>query len=216
MSLEENKPIVRKAIETMNRHNLSLLDDLVAPNYFEALKIKTLILILIAGILLTSSNSVTLANAQPISTSLTIALPSAPQGKECTLQATLKDENGNPVQNMDIDFYLCGTEKIGTVKTDSNGVASLKYTLSGLELERSLTFEAIKTGAYKFNAIFRGTTNYAQSSSENMYVGFIVIDYTPYIVVGIIAAAAIIGVVGYIVSRRRKTAIAIPKTAKED
>jgi hypothetical protein len=35
MSLEENKAIVRKAIEAMNKQDLSLLDDLVAPNYFD-------------------------------------------------------------------------------------------------------------------------------------------------------------------------------------
>jgi len=35
MSLEKNKAIVRKAIEAINKQDLSLLDDLVAPNYFD-------------------------------------------------------------------------------------------------------------------------------------------------------------------------------------
>ena len=35
MSLEENKAILRKAIEAINKKDLSLLDDLVAPNYFD-------------------------------------------------------------------------------------------------------------------------------------------------------------------------------------
>jgi len=35
MSLQENKAIVRKAIEALNKQDLSLLDDLVAPNYFD-------------------------------------------------------------------------------------------------------------------------------------------------------------------------------------
>ena len=35
MSLEENKALVRKAIEAINKKDLSLLDDLVAPNYFD-------------------------------------------------------------------------------------------------------------------------------------------------------------------------------------
>ena len=35
MSLEENKIIVRKAIEAVNNQDLSLLDDLVVPNYFD-------------------------------------------------------------------------------------------------------------------------------------------------------------------------------------
>ena len=100
----------------------------------ESLKIKTLIMILIAGILLTSSNSMPLVNAQPTPTSLTLAVSSPPQGKpfwsKCTMEATLKDENGNPLPNMDIHFSECGSarERIGTAKTDSNGVASLTYT----------------------------------------------------------------------------------------
>jgi predicted ester cyclase len=35
MSLEENKAIVRKAIEALNKQDLSLLDDLSAPNYYD-------------------------------------------------------------------------------------------------------------------------------------------------------------------------------------
>jgi hypothetical protein len=90
----------------------------------ESLKIKTLIIILIAGILLTSSNSMPLVNAQPTPTSLTLAVSSPPLGKpfwsECTMEATLKDENGNPLPNMDIHFSECGSvrERIGTAKTD--------------------------------------------------------------------------------------------------
>ena len=97
----------------------------------EALKIETLILILITGILFTSSTSMPLVNAQPTPTSLTIVVPSAPQGTECTIEATLEDENDNPLQNFDIDFYVCGTgckDWIGTAKTDSNGVVSLTHT----------------------------------------------------------------------------------------
>ena len=160
----------------------------------QVLRIKTLILILIAGILFTSLSSMPLANAQPTPTSLSIAVTSPPQGKECTIEATLKDENDNPIQNFDIDFYVWGKDCkdwIGTAKTDSNGVASLKYTFP-------------RTETYNVNAIFSGTTNYAQSSSEN--VDIIIIDYTPYLVGGGLIALAIIGVVGYIVFRRRKKA----------
>jgi len=35
MSLEENKAVVRRAIEALSKQNLSLVDDLVAPNYFD-------------------------------------------------------------------------------------------------------------------------------------------------------------------------------------
>jgi hypothetical protein len=166
----------------------------------ESLKIKTLILILITGILLTSSTSLPLANAQPTPTSLTIDIPSPPQGKECTIEATLKDENDNPLQNMDIGFYVCSRNWLGTAKTDSNGVASLTYPFPS-------------AGTYNVTAIFSGTTSYAQSSSE--YVDIIIIDYTPYLVGGGLIALAIIGVVVYIVFRRRKKAITMPKTVKE-
>ena len=183
----------------------------------EALKIKTLVLILIAGILLTSLNSMPLVNAQPVHTSLTLAVLSPPTEKECTIAATLKDENGNPLSNMDIDFYFCGTDRIGTNKTDLDGVASLKLSddLPLFRYPRLGLFETKITATWKINAVFKGTTNYAQSSSEDAYIAFVLIDYTPYMVGGGLIALAIIGVVGYIVFRRRKKATSIPKTPKE-
>jgi hypothetical protein len=75
----------------------------------DVVKITKLIPILIVGILLASSNSMPLAKAQPIHTSLTIAVPSSPQKRECTIEAILKDESGNSLQNFDIDFWICGT-----------------------------------------------------------------------------------------------------------
>ena len=159
----------------------------------KALKIKTLILIFILGILFSCLNSMPLVNAQPTPTSLTLAVPSPPIGtpfwSECTMEATLKDENGNPLANMDIVFSECDSELIGTSKTDSNGVASLTYT-----------FPEART--YPIIANFSGTTSYVESSSE--YVDIIIVDYTPYLVGGGLIAVAIIGVVGYIVFRRRK------------
>ena len=172
----------------------------------EALNIKTLIVILIAGILLTSSNSMPFVKSQPTHTSLTIAAPSEPQLKECTIEATLKDENGNPLQNMDVDFYICGSNKIGTAKTDSNGLASLKFTPSEPEIYTNSTIP--------IKAKFSGTTNYTQSSSEYGYIT-VIIDYTSYIVSGGLGAVAIIGVVGYIIFRRRKEAITMPVTTEE-
>jgi hypothetical protein len=162
----------------------------------DTLNIKTLIVILIAGIVFTNVNSMPVVNAQPTHTSLTLAIPFAPTDKECTIEATLKDESGNPLQNMDIDFYICGSENIGTAKTDSNGVASLTYTFPS-------------AGTHPIIANFNGTTIYALSGSECVYVAFVSIDYTPYIV-GIGAlAVVIISVVGYIVFRRRERAITI-------
>jgi hypothetical protein len=183
----------------------------------EVLKSKNLLLILIVGILLTNLTSIPLTNAQPTQTSLTIAVPSEPQWKECTMEATLKDENDNPLENFNIDFYVCGTSKIGTAKTNSTGVASLSFTPSE---DYYYPTTPPRTETLKVNAVFSGTTNFAQSSSEDAYVEFIFrdidifLDYGSYIVGGIFAVA-IIGVIGYIVFRRRKKAITMPRTAKE-
>ena len=131
-------------------------------------------------------------------TTMTIDIPSATQGKECTLKATLKDENGSPMQNIDIDFYIYEANtwtKIGTTKTDSNGVASLSYTPSS-------------TGAFQVKAVFGGTTNYAQSSSTPSSLN-VAMDYTLYYIGGGIIAVVIMGVAGYMVFRRRKK-VAVP------
>jgi hypothetical protein len=152
--------------------------------------------IVIAGILLTSVHSIPLANAQFYYhlTSLTIAVPSQPQGKECTIAVTLIDENDTPLHNMNIDFYFCGTSKIGTATTNSTGEASLTYTMP-------------ETGTYRINAKFSGTANYARSSSDYVYI--VVMDYAPFgsflVGGGILAAVAIIGVTGYNFFRKRES-----------
>jgi hypothetical protein len=178
----------------------------------EALKINKLILILIAGILLTSLNSIPLVNAQPTPTSLTLAFLSPPTEKECTIAATLKDENGNPLQNMDIDFWVFGSwwANVETNETDSNGVASLKLSDNRPYgyYPRLNPSQTKITETWKIYAEFKGTTttNYAPSRSEDVYIAFVLIDYTPYMIGGGLIAVAIIGVVGYIVFRRRKKA----------
>jgi hypothetical protein len=186
----------------------------------EALKNKTLILILIAGILFTSLNLMLLVNAQPTPTSLTITAPPYYLPKiECTIEAILLDENENPLQNFDIDFlYECDdhTHTLGIAKTDSNGVASLELTHNPpFFYYPSLgLFETKKTVMYKINAVFDGTPTYAKSSSEDVYVAFVLTDYTSYLVVGGLIAVAIIGVVGYIVFRRMKKTKTMPMTTR--
>jgi hypothetical protein len=186
----------------------------------EELKIKTLILILVAGMLLTYSSSMPFVNAQPTPTSLTITAPPYYLPEiECTIEAILIDENDNPLQNFDIDFlYECEdhTHPLGTTKTDSNGVASLELTDNPpLFYYPSLSlFETKKTVMYKINAVFDGTTTYAKSSSEDVYVAFVLTDYTSYLVGGGLIVLTIIGAIGYIVFRRRKKAITTSMTTK--
>ena len=128
-------------------------------------------------------------------TTLTLDAPSATQGKECTLKATLKDENGSPLQNFDVDFYIYEENtwtKIGAAKTDSNGIASLTYTPSN-------------TGTFQVKAMFSGATNYVQSSCTPANLN-VAMDYTFYYIGGGIVAVVVIGAVGYMIFRRRKKA----------
>jgi len=147
-----------------------------------------------------SSSATNILIVNPFSTALTINVPSAIQGKSVTITATLKDENGNPIQNVNIDFQLydgSSWKSIGSDTTDSSGVASVTYTPSS-------------TGTFQVKAVFSGTTNYSQSTSTTGSLG-VGIDYTPYYVGGGIIAVAVIGVLGYMVFRRRKKTIT-PKT----
>jgi hypothetical protein len=191
----------------------------------EALNSKTLILILVSSILLTSLNLMPVVNAQPTPTLIEFYVSSTWKGRELELMAFLDDEIENPLQNMDIDFVwthilengtVCGPHLLDTATTKPNGVASLSYTFS--------------PGTYNITAIFNGTTDYAPSSSEALFLILIEVnsmlwgttplipsssgeryviyvfsmDYTPYIVGGIVLAVVIISVVGYIVYRRRE------------
>lgn len=142
-------------------------------------------------------HSMPMVEATLSNTSLTIAVPSAPQGFECTIEATLKDENGNPIPNMDIGFYECGTYKFSTATTDSNGVASLTYTFLG-------------TGTYpvtvKFSGFYDTNTRigYVRSSSEYVDIDIVAVDYIPYIAGGGLLSIVAMCFVGYIFYRRRK------------
>jgi hypothetical protein len=104
----------------------------------------------------------------------------------------LKDEDGNPIQGVNMDFQIYdGTSwtSIGSASTDSSGIASLSYTPSS-------------TGSFQVKAVFGGTTNYASSSSSsaNLNVGM---DYTLYYVVAVIIVVVVLGAVGYLVFRGR-------------
>ena len=166
---------------------------------------------MIASILLTCTTSMSVVNAQPTPTSLTIiADPYLPRVMDCTIEAILKDENDNPLQNFDIDFlYTCDdhTHLIDTIKTDSNGVASLELRDDippYFNYPRLHTFEKRKTVLHKINAVFDGTTTYAKSSSEDVYVAFVLADYTLHLVGVLLIVVAIIGIVEFVVFRRRK------------
>lgn len=171
----------------------------------KVLKIRIFILILISGILFNISNLMASVNAQSTNTSLTLTVSNNSPWKAGTIEATLKDENGNTLQNFDIDFlYECDYHGLAHLlwkaMTDSNGVASLTWSWS--------------SGVYNVSAIFSGTQDYAQSSSE--YLEITIIDYTQYLVGGGLITVTAIGVIGYIVFHRRKKAITVSMTTKEN
>jgi hypothetical protein len=127
-----------------------------------------------------------------ITTTLTIDVPPATQGKPITINATLKDENENSIQNANIEFQLYDGSlwsSIGSGTTDSNGIASINYT-------------PLNIGTYQVKAVFIGTTNYSQSTSttDSLTVSM---DYIPYYIFGGIIAIVIIGV-GIIVYKKKK------------
>jgi len=147
-----------------------------------------------------SSSATSNLIVSPFTTNVTIDAPSATQGNAATLKATLKDENGNPIQGMNVDFQIydgASWTSIGSASTDSSGIASLSYTPSS-------------TGSFQVKAVFGGTTNYASSSSSsaNLNVGM---DYTRYYIVGAIIVVVVLGAIGILVFRRRHKKIPPPK-----
>lgn len=131
----------------------------------------------------------------PFVTTLTVDAPSSTQSVECTLRATLEDENGSVLQNMDVNFYIYEANawrKIGCAKTDSSGVAFLNYTPSS-------------AGVFKVKAVFLGTTEYSESNSalSNLNVAAV---YTLYYIGGGVIAVAVISILGHMLFRRRKKA----------
>jgi 5-hydroxyisourate hydrolase-like protein (transthyretin family) len=129
----------------------------------------------------------------PFTTTLTVDVPSATQGKSVTLKATLKDENGNPIQGMSIQFQMYEGNtwtNMSSASTDSSGVASISYTPSN-------------TGSFQVKAVFAGVTNYASSASTSANLN-VSMDYTPYYVGGGIIVIIVLGAIGYWVFRTRK------------
>jgi len=79
-------------------------------------------------------------------------------GRNVVIQATLKDQDGNPVANKTINFYyrVSGEttwNNAGSDTTDNNGVASVTVNLDVPQ-------------TYDFRAEFTGDEDYEPSSAE--------------------------------------------------
>ena len=107
--------------------------------------------------------------------------------KQVTLQATLKDINGNPLSGQTIKFYKSSDNVnfnlIGTQVTDTNGIA----------LQTDILDNA---GTYYYKAVFEGTDTYDPATATATYT------YTPttsttsstsiFIIIAIIVVIAIV------------------------
>jgi len=86
--------------------------------------------------------------------SFSISNPNPAPNETITLEATLLDENSNPVSGVDIEFYVlwygfrghpATGELIGSATTDNNGKASVQYTIPS-NASGKLVFRALYKG----------------------------------------------------------------------
>ena len=93
-------------------------------------------------------------NINKISTAITVDTVSGLNGKTVNLTATLTDSDGNPVNGVNVQFSVNGTI-IGSANTDTNGIATLPYTITQT------------SGIYTILANYIGNNTYAASSNTN-------------------------------------------------
>ena len=89
-----------------------------------------------------------------IPTTIIVAPVSGLNGKTVNLIATLTDSDSNPVSGASVQFNVNGTI-IGSVNTDTNGIATLSYTITQT------------SGTYTILANYFGNNTYAASSNTN-------------------------------------------------
>ena len=97
----------------------------------------------------------------PINTQITVQNITSKHGNHVNLTATLKDENNNPLANKTIIFMISG-KTIGTAVTNSNGIATLSYTIQenigsfviyGIFNSESIYTSSVGNGTLAVNAI---------------------------------------------------------------
>ena len=93
-------------------------------------------------------------NINKISTAITVTPVNGLNGKTVNLTATLTDSDGNPVSGASVQFSVNGTI-IGSVNTDTNGIATVPYTIT----QTSET--------YTIQANYLGNNTYAASNNTN-------------------------------------------------
>lgn len=140
----------------------------------------------------------------PSDTTQTINAPSVKAGTAATITTTLKDEQGEPISDATIDFYIFENNawsKVGSATTNAVGQASFAKTFD-------------EAGDYQIKTVYAGSINYNKinatatltiSPSSSGFLGFDnIADYAPYYIIGGILIAGAIFAVGFLIYRRRK------------
>ncbi len=106
--------------------------------------------VLLAAVLLCILGSLMSASAQGPEPNLTLGFQSEGSvGSDIALGRYLMDPAGNPIRDVEITFFIdadfmntIDNIEIGTIKTDENGLALIRYTLKQ-EGERTITAEFV-------------------------------------------------------------------------
>jgi len=137
-----------------------------------------------------NSTKTTDLTVEPFETTLTLEVPSVMLGEPVLIKATLKDEKGIPLQNVDVEFQISEEnvwKRIDSAETDSNGIASIEY-------------KPTAAGTFKIRAIFAGTTNYEESSA----IADLVVGESIALKLGIaVVAVAVVLIAILILAKRR-------------
>jgi len=151
------------------------------------------------------SNATKMVVVNPIFTNLTIfTLPTVYLEKPVRIEITLHDENGNPLEGKNVNFFLLEEatwRMIDSSETGSDGVALIFYT-------------PLATSTYTVRAVFNRTDIYAESINVvtfdvQVLVDYTDIDYFVYIVVVIIVLCGIVAF-GFLFRRRKRKKKAVP------
>jgi len=137
-----------------------------------------------------NSTKTTDLTVEPFETTLTLEVPSAMLGEPVSIKATLKDEKGISLQNMDVEFQVSEEnvwKTIGSDNTDSSGVASIEY-------------KPTTAGTLKIRAIFAGVTNYEASSA----IADLVVGESIALKLGVAVAAVVIVVVALLFFAKKR------------
>ena len=113
-----------------------------------------------------NQNNSTLIAINKLNTTLVVGNVTVKDGQTATVNATLRDENGHPLNGQEISFTVNGTTQKKT--TNSEGVATLNYTPTN-------------AGSYTVTASYNGSVDYLTSIVN----GTLTVDPVSYLYVNV-------------------------------